>query len=120
MNRRCTDKPAALDALYRSITQIASEMGGTAYPIVVSQPIPGAMAGTPCSHDVPALHVKMSADFQVDIAPAHPLRILNVLAVRATRNHDESQQEDWIFRLRPDGWQRGRDHLSDLDIRASL
>ena len=115
-----SDKTAALNELYRRITQIAESMGCHASAITSSPSVQRAMGAVPRIEDDPALRVDMPDDFQVEFAPSYPLSFPSDLSVRAKRTHRGLRKRDWHFNFGPDGWRRTQVPLSDDEIRGCL
>ncbi len=121
MNREQTIEKhiAALQGLYKRITEVAKSMGGTAMNRVASRRVTVNVA-IPRSDDVPALNVEMPGGFQIEFAPPNTLSGGNALSVQARRIHHGGRKNDWTFNFLQGAWLVGETNLSDEEIRRCL
>jgi len=114
------EKSAALDLLYARISRTAEAMGGNAAPRLAAIGFTNAEVAIPRSEVVNALLVEMPDGLQVELTPAHPLSIGNVVSVRAVRRHDEGRKNDWTFNFVNGEWRVTQNPLSDDEVRKCL
>ena len=113
-------KIAALDILYARVSRAAEAMGGKAAPRLAAIAFRSADVAIPQTEAVNALLVEMPDSFQLELTPAHPLSIGNVVSVRAVRKHGGGRKNDWVFNFVNGEWQATQSPLSDDEIRKCL
>lgn len=114
------EKIAALDLLYARFSRAAIAMGGKATPRLDAIAFRGAEAAIPQTEAVNALLMEMPDCFHVELTPAHPLSIGNVVSVRAVRKHRGGRKTDWGFNFVDGEWRAAQGALSDDEIRKCL
>jgi hypothetical protein len=114
------EKSAALDLLYARVSRVAEAMGGKAVPRLAAIKFASAVVDIPRTEAVNALLLEMPAGFQVELTPAHPLSIGNVVSVRAVRSHAGGRKTDWTFNFVNGEWQAAQGPLSEDQIRKCL
>jgi hypothetical protein len=114
------EKIAALDILYARISRAAEAMGGKAAPRLAAIAFRGAEFAIPQTEAVNALLVEMPDGLRVELIPAHPLSIGNVVSVRAERRHAGGRKNDWAFNFVNGEWRATQSPLSDDEIRKCL
>jgi hypothetical protein len=114
------EKSAALDLLYARFSRIAEAMGGKVAPRLGAIAFRSAEVAIPQTEAVNTLLVEMPDSFQVELTPAHPLSIGNVVSVRAVRKHAGGRKTDWGFNFVIGEWRASQGQLSDEEIRKCL
>jgi hypothetical protein len=114
------EKSAALDLLYARISRAAEAMGGKAAPRLTAIAFRSAEVAIPQTEAANALLVEMPDSFQVELTPAHPLSIGNVVSVRAVRKHAGGRKNDWVLNFVNGEWRATQSLLSDDEIRKCL
>jgi hypothetical protein len=114
------EKSAALDLLYARISRTAEAMGGKAAPRLAAIGFATAEVAIPRTEAVNALLVEMPDGLRVELTPAHPLSIGNVVSVRAVRKHAGGRKNDWTFNFVNGDWRATQGPLSDDEIRKCL
>ena len=114
------EKSAALDLLYARVSRAAEAMGGKAAPRLAAIGFASAEVAIPRTEAVNALLVEMQDGLQVELTPAHPLSVGNVVSVRAVRKHAGGRKSDWTFNFVNGEWQATQSPLSDDEIRKCL
>lgn len=114
------EKSVALDLLYARFSRAAEAMGGKAAPRLSAIGFTSAAVSIPQAEAVNALLVEMPDSFKVELTPAHPLSVGNVVSVRAVRTHHGGRKNDWTFNFTEGEWRATREPLSDDEIRKCL
>jgi hypothetical protein len=114
------EKSAALDLLYARFSRTAEAMGGKAAPRLGAIAFRSAEVAIPQTEAVNTLLVEMPDSFQVELTPAHPLSIGNVVSVQAVRKHRGGRKTDWGFNFVNGEWRASQEPLSDEEIRKCL
>ena len=114
------EKSAALDLLYARISRAAEAKGGRTSPYLTAIAFASAVVAIPTTEAVNALHVEMSDGLRVELTPANPLSIGNVVSVRAVRTHAGGRKNDWTFNFVNGEWRTAQGPLSDDEIRKCL
>jgi hypothetical protein len=114
------DKLTELDALFRRIAPIADEMGGASTVARASVLPMSATVDEQRPEVVPKLEVEMPNDFRVEFLPSGPVSDFYVLSVSVRLFERGFLKYSSAVNLSADGWQVGREPLTEDQIRKWL